>query len=472
MMKSTICVIMLFLSISLADILQLERWPIMETISHDVLDGVFAELKKSTFPDYRQEFSGFIMNRTMIIKEFKLTSLVPRYKFIKPTFYENHPDTFSINMPLGFHITAEFVWVCNAFILPITGAAKIDTDIHDLQYNTTMIYTGLDGNVNVRSNLTYKTIKAHEVEVSNSILYSWVEANTLLLHMMDKYYGLMHTYINSLFEKTMPGILMKYLPGILKVTLYYPTFHIVKQLDLPLKGVTTRNALLLTYGATTGLPDNVVASDSVSRQYCIDQGLLNTVVTEIWKDMRGVYHNEDLPKNSIYQLTVLGLSELVPDVLIEYPKDAVVTLVLTTAQDRPADIKLEKLNSTHGLAKNFRMLLDYRIGSTSILKVTLQFDIIIEPIAERRGTGFDFDLKTLQASVQKNSILVKTDYKTVILSNIQASSTDFLTYLILPFLGHTLLGDGVWISDSITAHCIPEYSIASAAVCLNLVKIS
>ena len=470
-MKSILCVIMLLFCLSRADFLQLDRWPVIEGISREIFQGLFSQLQQTVFPDFIHNFGGWILNNTMVVKDFRITSLTPRFMFMKPTFYPNNEGTFTITMPLGFHLKAEFIWLYNSFILPISGSATLDTDIHDLCFNTTLKYSSTGG-ISVSTNLSYSLIKTNEIDTEGFIgSDAWIDAPAKLLVMINDYYPLLQKSINSIFSKVMPDIYLKHAPESLKLKLYYPTFHIVKELNLPLSGLTTRESLLYVFGTPSTLPDIVHASDKVNRQYCVDQGLLNTVVKEIWKDMKGTYRSGDLPKNSIYQLTVIGMGQLVPDVLIDFPKDAEVTLTLTQVKDYQPDIKLQRINATHGIAKNFPMLLRYAVSGVSIMDVTLTFDIITTPTAERRGIGYDFNMNALSATVQKGSIHVATDYKSHILSNIHASSTEFLTYLIIPFLGHTLLGDGIWISDAITERSTPEFAIAEAAVCLSLIKV-
>ena len=469
-MKIIVCVIMLAWFAS-ADILQMERWPLLETISKENLGAVFAELEKTVFPQLRHDFKGIFFNNTMTIMDFRITKLVPRFIFMKPTFYTSEKNTFTVTLPLGFHITTEFAWLYNWFVLPVSGSAIMDTDIYDFMYNTTFKFNGPE-DIEVKTNVVYSTIKATEIQTTNYMhAEKWIGASELLMTMIVHYYPLLQTSIAGIVKKVLPGIFLKHIPKNIVAELYYPTFHIVFNLNLPLTGITTRDSLLFVFGNTTDLPVSVSAGEKVSRQYCADQGLLNTVVAKAWVHMKGIYGKGDLPKNSVFQLSVSGLSQLIPDVLIDHNKDEEVTLTLTTAPGDP-NIKLTKINETHGIAGGFRMIMDYEISGKPVLKITLAFDMVVTPEATRRGTGYAFNMRTLEAAVQKDSIRWETNYKTLIHSNIEAASTEFLTYLILPFLGHTLLGDGLQITDSITPHSVPEFTVTESAMCMNLVRIS
>ncbi len=464
-MKLVVCVIMLA-GLASADILQLERWPILESISRDNLAALFSQLSNAVFPDYREDFEVGFWKGAMQIKDYRITSLIPRYMFMKSTFFPTDHSTYMISLPLGFHITASFVWLFNGYFMPISGYATMDVDIYDFNYNTTLAYTA--GNIDVKTSLTYITIPCSEVSVHGS---TWVGAADMLLTMTKNYYPLMQSYINSTFASVLPTSLVSHIPKNIAVSLYYPTFHFVFAFNLPLQGVTNRDALMLTYGKAKELPDAVTAGEKVSRQYCVDPELLNTIVAGVWPKIKGIYRKGDLPKRSVYELTVTGLGQLVPDVPMKYSHDAEVTLTLT-APDKAEDpdIKLVKINETHGLAKGLRMMLTYDVNSEVVLKVTLRFDVTVTPISERRDNGYTFNLKTIEAAVEKDTMQIVSPYKTMIMSNIYASSSEFLTYLILPFLGNTLLGDGILLNDDITAHSVAEYSVATSAICLNLIK--
>ena len=469
-MKLIACVIMLVAMVS-ADVLQLERWPILESISKDNLAALFQELQKTTFPVFKQEVGGFLIPNVIEILDLRITNLVPRFMFIKPTFYPAPDDhTFAVTMPLGFHITAEFVWVYNFFSLPISGSGIMDTDVYDFNYNTSFVFE--NNKTSVKTSLKYQMVNFTDAQIISLFdIDSMFGVTDIVVKVISGYSPILHKSIDDIFANIAPAIFDKHITKAITVALYYPTFHLVYNLNLPLTGVTTRESLLLVFGKVQELPDRVTAGEKVSRQYCADQGLLNTIVTGVWPNIKGVYRKGDLPKESVYQLTVTGLSQLVPDVIIDFNKDAEVLLTLASPPGNTPDIKLTKINETHGLAKGFKMLLDFSIAGTSVLKVTLTFDIVVVPDAARRGTGYAFNMKTILATVEKETIKFETKYKTVIISNINAASAEFLTYLILPFLGHTLLGDGLLISDSITANSVPEYSVAKAAVCLSLVKI-
>eukprot|EP00831_Metopus_contortus_P019232 TRINITY_DN1830_c0_g1_i6.p1 TRINITY_DN1830_c0_g1~~TRINITY_DN1830_c0_g1_i6.p1 ORF type:complete len:170 (-),score=40.69 TRINITY_DN1830_c0_g1_i6:41-550(-) len=151
----------------------------------------------------------------------------------------------------------------------------------------------------------------------------------------------------------------------------------------------------------------------------------------------------------------------------------VATLLLSKAKDLPT-ITLEKINDTLGLAKGFTMKLTFNVKEDSIMAVEVGFDITVSPNAIRRNQGYSFNLQTVEATVNSDKVKIvslKEGYSTVISSNIVAATKEYLNYLILPFMGHTLLGDGLVISDDITASSTAQYTVTKAAICMDLVKI-
>jgi hypothetical protein len=373
-------------------------------------------------------------------------------------------------MPLGFHMTVEFTWTYNAFVIPISGTAKLDTDLYDLVYNTTITFS--KGTTNIDTHFDYQLVKVKEVATKNLInADSWIDASSKLLTTVDAYFPLLYQRIGVIFTEVLPGIFKAHMPTSFSLTLYYPVLQVVENITLPLSGITTRDALLYSFGNSAPLPDNVGGSENVNRHYCVDSSLISRIVDDVFSLIHATFHKNDLSKRAIYQISINGLSQLIPDIILEYPMNSTVELIMTVPKNQSKNIRILRLNDTNGLITNLPVIITFNIKNTTVLTITLTFDIVVTPSAERRSGGYDFDLQILSAISNMDSINVNTHYKTFIFSNIQAATSEYLSYLFIPYIGHVMLGDGMVISDEISGHSRYEFSIVDSAICLNLIKI-
>jgi len=452
------------------DIMRLDKWSILESTSIEVLESVFTKLKSSVFPDFSHSFEGFLFKNNMKIFNLRIAEIIPRYSFLNAIFYSDKRDTFAVSMPLGFHMTVEFTWTYNLFVIPISGTAKLDTDLYDLIYNTTITFS--KENTDIKTHFDYQLIKVEEVETNNFInADSWIDASTKLLITLDAYFPLLYQRMGAIFGEVLPGIFKAHMPKSFLLTLYYPVFQVVENITLPLSNVTTRDALLYSFGNSAPLPESVERSNNVNRHYCVDSSLISRIIDDVFSLMNVTFHKNNSPKTAIYQISINGLSQLVPDIILEYPMNSTVQLIMTVPKDQSKNISILRLNDTNGLITNLPVNITFTIQNKKVLTLTLGFDIVVRPTAERRSGGYDFDLEILSAVSNMDSINVDTHYKTFILSNIQAATSEYLSYLFIPYIGHVMLGDGMVISDDISGHSRYEFSIVDSAICLNLIKI-
>lgn len=465
---TSICIVSL-LCFANADIMRLDKWSMLQSMNIQVLESVFKELKSSAFPEFSHPFDTFIFTNYMKIFDLRISKITPRYSFLNAVFYPDKHDTFTVSMPLGFHITLDFTWSYNWFTVPISGTAKVDTDVYDLVYNTTIKFAG---EVKVDTSFGYEMIKVKEAETKHLLgADNWIDASSKLVTTLDSYFPLLHQRIGVIFMNVLPGIFKSHVPKSFHINLYFPLFHVVKSLELPLVNVTTRNALLYAFGNSAPFPESVDASEKAGRQYCVDNSLVGRVADEVFSLANAVFRKENLPKNAVYQISMTGLAQLIPDIAIEYPKNATVQLQLAVPKGQSGEVRISRFNDTYAVVKNMPITMTFEVNKYPVLSLSLKFDILVSPKAERRSTGFDLDLHVWNAESNKDSIVVDTEYKTFILSNIHAATTEYLDFLFIPHIGNNLFGDGIVIKDEISGHSHYELSIADSAICINFVRI-
>lgn len=452
------------------DILRIERWKVMESMVKEELKIALEQLQKATFPKYSFDFPGFIIPNTLTILNFRLSTLTPRLEFVNPTFYDPpNQHTYNISLPLGFHITAEFDWFYNFFIIPVSGHGIMDTDIYDFSYNAT-ISVNSKKEISVKSVVTYSMIPIKEISTQN-----WLGMDTFfgipdkLLSIISNYYPLMKADIEAAFTQALPVHFNSKISKQFDYKLYFPSFHLLFSNSAGLSDImTVTKSLAIGYGVST-FPTEAPSSENSYRTYCLDAGLLSAVVRAVWPKMKGVYRKSDLHPDAVFQLTVPGLAMLVPDIIYDYSSSDEVTLGISADEKDLPDIVIDKYNSTHAKASGFKLVFTFQARKETVMIIKLTFDIYVTPYSNRRGTGYDFNLRTSDAEVFKNNIVVNSKYTTRIMSNVEAACNEFLD-TFLPSLGFSLLGDGLLIQDDLTASSEVEYNIASNAVCLTLVK--
>lgn len=451
-------------------IIQVDHWSMLESTNTEILTSFLNQLKTSVFSDFEGTFNGFIFKNVMKISQLKIIELTPRFNFMKAIFYPNANNTFTISWPLGFHILAEFMWTYNWFILPVSGVGQFDTDIHDFIYNITFTFS--NGKMEIDTNFNYSLIKAEEVTTTNLIgADNWIGGSEKLINILDKYYTVLYQNMGTIFVKVMPDIFRAHLPKDFLLTFYFPMFRIVDNETLKLTSLTTRDTLLYIYGNYRDLPDTIAMNSKADRQYCVDSDLISKVVDKVLIVMNATFHNEDLPRKSLYQLTVSGIAQLIPDVIIEYPNNENIALTMTVPKNKSSNIKITRVNDTHGIIEDLPIEMKFTIKNKGILKLSMYFDILVTPTVERRSTGFAFDLEASSAIPDDKSIKVESKYKTYIMSNIKAASSEYLSYLFLPYIGQRVLGDGILIDDGITRRSRFGFTIANSAICLDLIRI-
>eukprot|EP00826_Nyctotherus_ovalis_P052669 TRINITY_DN6726_c0_g1_i14.p1 TRINITY_DN6726_c0_g1~~TRINITY_DN6726_c0_g1_i14.p1 ORF type:complete len:444 (+),score=57.54 TRINITY_DN6726_c0_g1_i14:115-1446(+) len=392
------CVVSLLCFVN-ADIMRLDKWSMLQSMSIQVLESVFEELKSSTFPDFSHSFDTFIFTNYMKIFDLRISKITPRYSFLSAVFYPDRHNTFTVSMPLGFHVTIEFTWSYNWFIVPISGTAKVDTDVYDLVYNTTF---RLEWDVKIDTSFGCEMVKVKEVETKHLLgIENWIDASSKLVTTLDSYFPLLHQRIGVIFMNVLPGIFKSHVPKSFQINLYFPLFHVVKDLKLPLVNVTTCNALPYAFGDSAPFPENIGASEKIDRQYCVDNSLVRRVVEEVFSLTNAVFHKENLPKNAVYQISMNGLAQLIPDVVIEYPKNAAVELKLTLPKGQSNEVRISRFNDTYAVVKNIPIKMVFEVNKDPVLSLSLKFDILVSPKAERRSTGYDLDLHVKKYGMRK-----------------------------------------------------------------------
>ena len=434
-MKLTLCILLSLILLTKADISRLERWPVMEIESQNTLDEFFGKLKNTIFPAYSYTNGGFLFSNTMIIKDFKFINIEPRYDFMTVLFNQKE-NMYTIYMPLGFHISAEFLWVYNAFIIPISGSATFDNDVQDFQYNVTINFNDID-KILIITNISYSLINPSEIATSNLIGGDkLIGAESILLKAIKLYYPHLYDTIKISFHDILVSQFLKNLQKSMSIRLSFPSFHVIKEISLKLSGINTHNALVYNYGSTAQFQDLIKYNESISRQYCVDKDMIITVINEAWSQLKAIYRNSDLSPNCIYKLTVIGLSQLIPDILTEYPRNANVNLNVVIPKVTDSNIELRKLNDTHSLARNFLINLKYEVNSDFVLELKLKFDMIIYPLSKRNNNGYIFNLEAMEAIIQPNIDIVNSKYRSIIHSNVRSAAAEFIKYLLLPLFGY------------------------------------
>ncbi len=464
-MRSTLLILAL-LAISLrAAILQLERWPILEGMAKNDLQNMLQALQEAAFPSYTYQMNENLIPSYLQVFNFRVSAVEPRIMFLKPTFYPKpDQDTYSINVPLGYHMTAEFEWVYNLFAFPMSGHAVFDTDVHSLVYNITLNLTSPD-NIVVSTHINYTMVPVKGVTI-HSILSPPSISDTLVT-VMKSYLPLMKNATEEAFTTALSARYNNLFAKSYQITLHYSTFQYSFAKTEAISAVTTRGALLLAYGPSTTIPDEISVSDTVRRQYCVDQGLINAVVEEVWPKMKAEFKSGSLPPDSPFPLTVSGLAMFIPDVANDISRNAATTLSIESVEGK-ADVRLEKINETHALARGFKTRLRFQVDKKPVLTVTLAFDMIVVPYAVKLGDSFTFNVRARTAVIHEDSLAVDTKYRTVITSNLQEACGNYVNGLLLPFMGFALFGDGLVIKDDVTPYAHAENSVASSAICLNL----
>ena len=447
-----------------ADFLRLDRWPVLKDQAMSDAKSMFDALRNSKFPNYSNSSVTNETSGTLQIWNFRLTEVVPRLMFMSPKFYPSpDQDTYTINLPLGYHMTAEFEWIYNFGILPVSGMGSFDTDVHSLSYNVTLGSHPPDITVTIHVN--YTTVPITEVYVPSSFGSTYV--SKLLTKVVPVYLELVKKTTEEVFTKTLSERYNNIFPKKMPIQLYYPSFQYAFNLISNISAVTTRDSLVLAYGADVIIPANVPASDKVSRQYCVEEELLDTIVEEVWPHMNAVFRLINLPIDSTVPITVGGLAMLVPDAANDFDRNSEVKVSITATNEKQ-NIQLAKINETHGKATGFKIDIGFHVENSQPFAMTLSCDLIVVPNAFKLGDAFVMNVRPIVAQIVYDSFRFHTKYETIVTNHVKAMATEYINGLLLPYLGYALLGNGLTIRDNVTPYSHAEYAIAQNAVCLNL----
>jgi len=461
---SHILFITLIISLCACDILKLDRWPVLEKQAKGDASSMFQALLDAEFPPFSKDTAEPGLSNVLQILNFKLVNVIPRLSFMSPKFYAApNQDTYTVNVPLGYHFTAEFAWIYSVGIIPYSGTAKFDTDVHSLAYNVTLLSS--PEKINVTISVDYVTVKVQEITVK-SLFYSDT-VRDLLLKMMPEYLAKIKDTTAAVFTNALSARYNNIFPHSIPIQLYFPTFQYSFNMISNISKVTTRNSLLLAYGKDVKIPDIVPASSTVNRQYCVEEELFSNVVEKVWPHMKAIFRQTNIQSDNLVPITLSGLGMLVPDAMNDFHRNAEVKVQIEATEGKQ-NIHLSKINETHGIASGFKIDIGFLIDKAVPLKVSLACDFYVIPYAVKQGDTFVFNIRPTIAVIQYNTIKPITKYKTVIESNLNQMTNEYINGLLLPYLGYAFFGNGLNIKDDVSAFAHAEYAITSNAVCLNL----